>query len=150
VRSPIARYEHLWREQNRVVGRPAYVPLSEVGPTVEVMDSRTAHSTSTGDSVAARESKLAADRDRWRREAQALESDWPEEWVIVTTFRQTGDKAYWSDRGRSPYPGNARRYASEEVAQDAADALVARAVLDEYSLERRQRPRGGLRGRGEQ
>jgi len=122
--------------------------LSQDARTVRWVDSGTAHSTSTGDSIAAREAKLAEERALWRTEAREREARWPQEWVIVTTFRHTGDKAYWSDTGRSPYPGNALRYATEEIARDTAEKLLRGDVIDGYSLERRERPRGGLRSRG--
>jgi hypothetical protein len=111
------------------------------------MDARTAHSTSTGDSPELRDSRLAADRDHWRDEAREREAAWTEEWVIITTFRRTGDKAFWSDTGRSPYLGNARRYATEELAGDTAESLRQRGVIDDYHLEARQLPQGGLRSR---
>ncbi len=112
------------------------------------MSSRPLHSTSTGDSIAIRESKLEEDRVTWRAQAHQAVASWPEEWIILTTFRRTGDKAFWSDTGRSPYPGNAVRYATEAIARDTAERLLQRGVIDGYSLERRERPRGGLRSRG--
>jgi hypothetical protein len=112
------------------------------------MKERTVHTTSTGDSVDLRASRLDEDRKGWRAEAAAREGSWTEEWVILTTFRRSGDKAFWSERGRTPYPGNATRYANEDTARNTAENLLARDVIDDYSLECRERPRGGLRSRG--
>lgn len=112
------------------------------------MDSRRLHTTATGDSPEARESKLASEREVWRIEARAIEASWSEEWVILTTFRRTGDKAFWSETGRSPYPGNALRYATKDLARGVAEDLLARDVIDGYSLEGRKRRSGGLRSRG--
>jgi hypothetical protein len=114
------------------------------------MDKATVHSTATGDSSAAREAKLTEQREEWRSEAQDLESDWgPVDWLILTTFRRTGDRAYWADKRLSQYRGNARRYVSEDIARAAAERLVQRGVIDAYALERIVRPTGGLRSRGE-
>ena len=76
-----------------------------------------------------------------------------EEWIIVTTFRDSGDQAYWGRNRHSgawgneltPYRGNAHRYESEAAALHVAYGLKERDSINDFHVEQIIKPRLGQR-----
>ena len=69
----------------------------------------------------------------------------PDEWIVVTTFRESGDKAYlgWSSRDESrsaatltPWRGNAFRFDSEDDALERGYFYRDEIKYADFTVER--------------